>query len=562
MSSHSSTSSTPSAIHSLIFSTSSIATASTFGQVIARQSNKKNKKKPVPRPHPSFPILSRPPLSRRASESNNDTTATKKSANNKNNNKSPFKPFKIFRSKSKRSSKISSAGYNLPSTTPCDNLALDDDMSSTYSEVTSVLIGTRSVPNLPSLNIPSHSDNSPALSLTGFKQHCLQAETLHEEDEDAMVNGPRQKQRIEMEIVSNDESDEELDWDGKLVVPTQNSVRRSSLPAPNQTATAAQNKRHHRTMSLPQASIQDLPKSLYHRQPTPSEIWDDDFDLVNMREVPVPTRVEETQLSIRMDLSNIRDFTTQIEVLKTLRNKKGELASHVQSQVANTKKKWKHGLIRNDEIKTLKKLEEAFKADWEEANVIIDISEIAQDQTPTFNGGKSVELGIEQVPSERHLTILRKIIDEQLGNSVSISGNDNINHPKSLFQIDFGGNNAGISNNNESTINNDENKENQMMDIIATTSTFSHEQTSQISIDTTNTAATSSKKAKTGFNAWNGFYGLKRNNSGQVIGHASKKKRRDNVRISVDEMPSLIEHLHKLQERLSKHVDQLSQLSA
>ncbi|CAG8529166.1 885_t:CDS:2 [Ambispora gerdemannii] len=549
MSSYPSTSSTQSAIRSLIFSSSSIATAPTLRQVFARQSNKKSKKMPVPRPHPSSPTLSTLPLSQHSTVSN-DTTATKKSTDHKNI-KNSLKRFKLFRSKSKRSSKISSVlpPMAVPILVPYD--IVDDDVSSICSEVTSVDLRTCSVPNL---HISVYSDDSPALSVTGFKHHSVQTETLLEEDEDA-IN--------EMEILDNDESDdgwEEKNYE-KLAVPIPNSLRRSSLPVPmtssptfNQiTTTTSHNKRHHRAMSLPQSSIQDLPKSLYHRQPTPSESWDDDFDLINMPEVQVPLLVEETQLSIRFDISNIRDFTTQVEELKTLRTRKMKLALNLQSRVPSTRKKWKHGLVRNDEVKTFKKLEETFKSDWEEANVIIEISEAARDQTPTFNGGKSVELGIDQIPSERHLTILRKIIDEQLGNSVSITSSDDINNPRSLFQIDFEGNND----NNENTINNEENKENQMMGIMSSSSpTFD-----EININnSTNAVANSSKKVKPECNAWNSFYGLKRNNSGQVIGNAAKKKRRENVRISVDEMPSLIEHLRKLQERLSKHVDQLSQL--
>jgi hypothetical protein len=41
------------------------------------------------------------------------------------------------------------------------------------------------------------------------------------------------------------------------------------------------------------------------------ENWDDDFDFAG--DINVPTKVVENQMSLQMDLDNIKDFASQIE---------------------------------------------------------------------------------------------------------------------------------------------------------------------------------------------------------------------------------------------------------
>jgi len=334
------------------------------------------------------------------------------------------------------------------------------------------------VPNLPAtLQQTQHWDNSPSMSLTSgaFVPRSV-TETLHEEDE-------------------------EEDWnsDSGFNEPLSKSARISSPSLPISTPP----RRHSRCKSLPPTNVKDISPSLYHRQPTPSENWDEDFvledDIVN-----VPSQVEESQVSLRMDISNIRDFVYLIGELKILLDKKEKLSSIIQSKI--TTRKWTNGFLRTTS-KKFKDLENMSKQDWEEAAIIIDIADVAENNEATFGGGKRVEVDIERIPSERHLKIFKKIVVEGLGEDA-----------KDLVLFD-------------------DDKEN------------------HYSIPSKNIA----KKQKLM------PFCIKHNDhidSDNDISNSEKRRRRENFRMSVEVMPSLIEHLKKLQFRLNSHVENLGKLRA
>ncbi|KAG0359323.1 hypothetical protein BG005_001000 [Podila minutissima] len=97
---------------------------------------------------------------------------------------------------------------------------------------------------------------------------------------------------------------------------------------------------------------------------TPSENWDADFD-IESADISVPSKVVENQLSLQMDIYNIKDFALQIEDLKTLRT---SLRKASRSLKATNPKKHQD-------------LSKLFQRDWEQAEVIIDLGEIAQTST-------------------------------------------------------------------------------------------------------------------------------------------------------------------------------------
>jgi hypothetical protein len=237
---------------------------------------------------------------------------------------------------------------------------------------------------------------------------------------------------------------------------------------------------------------------------TPSEVWDEDedFDLENTNEINVPSLVEESQVSLRMDISNIRDFVSHIGELKELRDEKERLCSTIQSRLS---RKWTNGFLGTSSKKA-KYLENIFKQDWGEADVIIDIADVAQDNETTFSGGKRVEVDIERIPSERHLKIFKKIVVESLGEEA-----------KSLELFDD---------------DDDDDKENQC----------------DFNIPNKHIA----KKQK--FMSFR----VKNNNENS---NKEKEKRKEDFRISVEVMPSLIEYLKKLQIRLGIHVQELGKLA-
>ncbi|CAJ0633671.1 11143_t:CDS:2 [Entrophospora sp. SA101] len=132
---------------------------------------------------------------------------------------------------------------------------------------------------------------------------------------------------------------------------------------------------------------------------TPSESWDNDFVLDDL-ELNVPNSVKDAQISLKMDIYTIKDFVSQIEELKTLYDDKLTLSCTIKSKMK--RRRWSNGFLSND-AKKYNSLESMFKEHWEEAAVIIDLSEIAQDREPMFGGGKHVEVDIENIPSKRHL---------------------------------------------------------------------------------------------------------------------------------------------------------------
>ncbi|KAG0276118.1 hypothetical protein BGZ96_003456 [Linnemannia gamsii] len=100
---------------------------------------------------------------------------------------------------------------------------------------------------------------------------------------------------------------------------------------------------------------------------TPSENWDEDFDIGGEESIHVPSKVVENQMSLQMDLYNIKDFASQIEDLKTLRASLRMASSSLKA--TNPKK--------HQDLSVL------FQRDWEQAEVIIDLGEIAQTSPTT-----------------------------------------------------------------------------------------------------------------------------------------------------------------------------------
>lgn len=206
----------------------------------------------------------------------------------------------------------------------------------------------------------------------------------------------------------------------------------------------------------------------------------------------VPSSVEESQVSLRMDISNIRDFVSHIGELKSLRDEKEKLCCTIQSK---TTRRWTNGFLRPSSKKA-KYLENIFKLDWVEADVIIDIANVAEDNETTFSGGKRVEVDIERIPSQRHLKIFKKIVKESLGDEAK----------------------------NLDMFNDDNDKENQY---------------------------DPSKRLKEKFKARHSKY----------IDDDENEMRKEDFKISVEVMPSLIDYLKKLQVRLDIHIKELNKLA-
>ncbi|KAF9947201.1 hypothetical protein BGZ70_002828 [Mortierella alpina] len=119
-----------------------------------------------------------------------------------------------------------------------------------------------------------------------------------------------------------------------------------------------------RCTSLPADSIapnfQNMPAATKIKKTT-RENWDEDFDF-DSPDINVPTKVVESQISLQMDLDNIRDFASQIEGLKTLQ---------ASLRVASSS-------LKETNPKKHQDLSKMFQRDWEQAEVIIDLGEIAQ----------------------------------------------------------------------------------------------------------------------------------------------------------------------------------------
>ncbi|GBC02066.1 hypothetical protein RclHR1_04430016 [Rhizophagus clarus] len=480
------------AISSLAFSSGAVVTAASMGYVFGRPTKSKKRRNSIQLSHTSMNN------NNNSSSCDVSTPSTPSSTSSFSTTsispKSPLKRFKLFSSKSKRS-KVSSSSYiyqkTAPIAIPPDQITDDDndDISSMYSEVTSVCTmndrdrKTLSVPNLSSTQ--QHWDNSPSMSFTSGAFNPRSVPGIVEEEEEEEENWDAQ-------------SDSGYDEPLSKSAGKSTSTLPLSKPPP---------KRHTRCKSLPPINVQDYSPSLYHRQPTPSEVWDEDedFDLENTNELNVPSLVEESQVSLRMDISNIRDFVSNIGELKVLRDEKEKLRSTIQSKIS---RKWTNGFLRTDS-KKVKYLGNIFKQDWEEADVIIDIADVAQNNETTFSGGKRVEVDIERIPSERHLKIFKKIVIESLGDEAK-----NLE----LFDDDD---------------SNDDDKENHC----------------DFNISSKNTAK---KQKLMSFCAKNN----------DINENSSENRRRsEDFKISVEVMPSLIDYLKKLQERLKIHVKELNKLA-
>ncbi|KAF8927904.1 hypothetical protein BGZ47_001906 [Haplosporangium gracile] len=201
---------------------------------------------------------------------------------------------------------------------------------------------------------------------------------------------------------NNEEDDEDEDWDiqSDSGAPSSSTLMysadvrepscRSTLALP-MSANPAHNKAYlkkpsnanlsslrsrQRCISLPADTVPPKGGFLKMSSSTPSENWDEDFDI--SADIHVPTKVVENQMSLQMDLYNIKDFASQIEDLKTLR---ASLRTASSSLKATNPKK-------HQDLSML------FQRDWEQAEVIIDLGEIAQTSpTTTSPPGASSSLG-------------------------------------------------------------------------------------------------------------------------------------------------------------------------
>nr|CAG8443271.1 11851_t:CDS:2 [Entrophospora candida] len=182
------------------------------------------------------------------------------------------------------------------------------------------------------------------------------------------------------------EEDEEENWNDNS-----SKINRTSLPPPEHNRSPTPLKHHHRCKSLPPIPLSELSPSFYRQR---IESWDNDFVLDDL-ELNVPNSVKDAQISLKMDIYTIKDFVSQIEELKTLYDDKLTLSCTIKSKMK--RRRWSNGFLSND-AKKYNSLESMFKEYWEEAAVIIDLSEIAQDREPVFGGGKHVEVDIENIP--------------------------------------------------------------------------------------------------------------------------------------------------------------------
>ncbi|KAF9205777.1 hypothetical protein BGZ49_003534 [Haplosporangium sp. Z 27] len=128
-----------------------------------------------------------------------------------------------------------------------------------------------------------------------------------------------------------------------------------------------------RCSSLPADSV---PSGFRKMSSTPSENWDEDFD-IDSGDISVPTKVVESQISLQMDIYNIKDFALQIEDLKSLR---------ASLRLASSSLKAKNPKRHQD-------LSMLFQRDWEQAEVIIDLGEIAQTSTSSSTSGSALAAG-------------------------------------------------------------------------------------------------------------------------------------------------------------------------
>ncbi|KAF9938562.1 hypothetical protein BGZ67_010711 [Mortierella alpina] len=187
----------------------------------------------------------------------------------------------------------------------------------------------------------------------------------------------------------NDDDDDFEDWDVQsdsgapssspmyaagALEPISFSTVNLPLTAPHKNAhyKASHSSLRHRQRctSLPADSIapnfQNIP-AVAKTKKTTRENWDEDFDF-DSPDINVPTQVVESQISLQMGLDNIRDFASQIEGLKSL-----QASLRVASSSLKATNPKKH-----------QDLSKMFQRDWEQAEVIIDLGEIAQTSNSTM----------------------------------------------------------------------------------------------------------------------------------------------------------------------------------
>ncbi|KAF9344855.1 hypothetical protein BGX26_003823, partial [Mortierella sp. AD094] len=196
---------------------------------------------------------------------------------------------------------------------------------------------------------------------------------------------------------NDDEDDEDEDWDIQSIqsdsgAPSSSPMYSADAREPTSYSTVAlplsppsksylkkpssanlNSLRRQRCLSLPADSA---PPGFRKMPSTPSENWDEDFD-IDSGGISVPTKVVESQISLQMDIYNIKDFALQIEDLKSLR---------ASLRLASSSLKAKNPKKHQD-------LSMLFQRDWEQVEVIIDLGEIAQTSTSPGNTGSALAAG-------------------------------------------------------------------------------------------------------------------------------------------------------------------------
>ncbi|KAF9124684.1 hypothetical protein BGW39_007971 [Mortierella sp. 14UC] len=195
-------------------------------------------------------------------------------------------------------------------------------------------------------------------------------------------------------VNDNDEDDEDEDWDiqsdsgapssspmysanarepscrSTLALPMSTPANNKAYLKKSSNANLGSIRSRQRCLSLPADTV---PSSKgFMMSSKPSENWDEDFD-IGSADIHVPSKVVENQMSLQMDLYNIKDFASQIEDLKTLRASLRMASSSLKA--TNPK--------RHQDLSML------FQRDWEQAEVIIDLGEIAQTSSPTTTSPSS-----------------------------------------------------------------------------------------------------------------------------------------------------------------------------
>ncbi|KAG0055221.1 hypothetical protein BGZ83_009276 [Gryganskiella cystojenkinii] len=209
---------------------------------------------------------------------------------------------------------------------------------------------------------------------------------------------------------SEEEDDDEEDWDiqsdsgapssspmysAEAQKPTSYSTVTLPMSAPiglsasskKKPSNAALNSLRSRQRCLSLPADNALPPGFFKMPSTPSENWDEDFD-IGSSDINVPTQVVESQISLQMDIYNIKDFASQIEDLKNLR-----ASLRLASSSAKARNPKKH-----------QDLSMLFQRDWEQAEVIIDLGEIAQTSTSmTTSATSATSTGPFQQPQQQQL---------------------------------------------------------------------------------------------------------------------------------------------------------------